>query len=139
MFLKKLKEHNSLLFGRWFEKGGSRKQALQHEVEFTYDYIKGLFTKQGKDDAYPKISYSLGVWNGAAKDQEVVSLGVSLGGTESKYFTNNCVINLPYEGEQHEFYKDKRNREMLINFIKEHWNPEWIMVDGETSSYRNNI
>lgn len=89
-FLEKLKEHNSLLFGVWFEKGGSRKHAVTHPVEFTYDYIRKLFTRRGKDDAYPDISYSLGIWNGAVKDEETASLSVSLGSTESLYFTNNC-------------------------------------------------
>ena len=131
LFLEKLKEHNSNSFGLWYEKAGSRKQALQHKVEFTYDNIKKLFTKRGKDDAYPKVSYSFGIWNGASRDEDAVSLSVSLGSTESKYFTNNCVINLPHEGAQREFYTDKVNQKALINLLKEHWNPEWIMVDEE--------
>jgi len=135
-FLRKLKEHNPALFGIWFQLGGSKKQARQNKVEFTYDFVKRLFTKRGKDYTYPDVSYSFGIWNGAVKDEEAASLSISLGSTETKYFTNNCIISLPNEGLQHEFYKKKENQDGLIQLQKGHWNPEWIMMDQKRLEFK---
>lgn len=128
-FLMELKKQNPLFFSDWYEKAGSKKEALEHKVIFDYDSVKKLFTKRGKDDAYPKVSYTTGIWNGAKENGGMISLSVSLGSSESQYFTNNCVLELPYEGEGFEFYRNQDNQESLIQLLKEYWSPEWIMVD----------
>ncbi len=130
-FLIKLTVHNPILFGAWFEKGGSRKQALERKVEFSYDDVKRLFTKRGDDDVFPEMSYTFSVWNGAPNDEETAGLSVSLGSSEPRYFTNNCVIDIPFEGEQHEFYENEENQQALIDLLSSQWNPQWIVVEDK--------
>jgi len=133
-FLEALKDHNLALFGLWFEKGFSKKEASSRQVSFEYESIKRLFTKRGKDSDYPKVSFATGIWNGVDKEGESASLSVSLGSAEKKYFTNNCVIELPYEGEQHAFYQLDGNQKLLVSLLKHHWRPEWIMIDNSKVS-----
>ena len=128
-FLVELQKHNPLLFSAWYEKAGSKKEALEHKVVLDYDNVKRLFTKRGKDDAYPKVSYTTGIWNGANEDGDMISLSVSLGSSETQYFTNNCVLELPYEGKGFKFYRSQNNQERLINLFRRYWSPEWIVVD----------
>ncbi len=128
-FLLCLKEHNSELFSVWYEKGFSKGEAMTNQIKFDYESIKRLFTKRAKDNDYPKISYSCGLWNGHPDDGQAAAISFSLGSSESKYFTNNCVLELPYEGIQHSFYKEEKHQKELISLFKKQWNPDWIAVD----------
>lgn len=76
-----------------------------------------------------QISYTTGIWNGANEDGDMISLSVSLGSSETQYFTNNCMLELPYEGKGVEFYRNQNNQESLIDLFRGYWSPEWIMVD----------
>lgn len=129
-FLKKLKQHNPELFSNWYEKAGSRKKALENKVVIDYEGVKKLFSKKKIDEnSYPKVSFLAGMWNGG-NDGETISINVSLGSKEVKYFTNHCVLELPYQGEGAKFYQIFDNQNQLINLLKEIWNPEWLVVDG---------
>lgn len=129
-FLIELQKHNPLLFSNWYEKAGSKKEALENKIILDYDNVKKLFTKKGKDDAYPKVSYTTGIWNGANNNRDMISLSVSLGSSEAQYFTNNCVLELPYELNGVKFYSNQNNQDSLIALFREYWSPEWIMVDN---------
>ena len=102
-FLLALKEHNIELFSEWHEKGNSKKEALSGKVNIEYERLKKLLSKKGKDEDYPDFSFRLSLWNGKENDGESAALSVSLGSEESKNFTNNCIIKMPYEGKQFEF------------------------------------
>jgi hypothetical protein len=88
-----------------------------------------VFSKRGKDSDYPKVSFNAGIWNGFENEGHTASIGFSLGSSEAKYFTNNCVIELPYEGDQYDFYQIENNQKELIFLLKNHWSPKWIMID----------
>lgn len=130
-FLIKLKDHNPPLFENYYKTGYSKKEAQSEIVELEYVHIKKTISKKAQDDDFPKISYIFQVWNGKDNDLEAASVSGSLGSSELESFTNNCVINLPYEGEQYLFYQVPANRHKLFHLLKNHWNPQWIQIDGE--------
>lgn len=127
--LTKLKEHNNQLFGVWYEKGISKNEAMKNQIGFDSESVKRLLSKKGKDEDFPKLSYKTGIWNGEIEEGKIASLSVSLGSSEPKYFSNFCVIELPYEGDQYKFYQNAENQKLLINLLIEHWEPEWILID----------
>lgn len=130
-FLIKLKEHNPSYFGNWFELGYSKNEALKHHVELNYDYIKKRLSKKNGEDDLPKTSFSVGFWDGKSENSAVTSLSASLGSDESEYYTNNCIIKLPFDATKNEYYNNsKTNQEALLNLMKKSWHPEWISING---------
>ena len=130
-FLNELRIHNPILFAKWFERAGSKKKALNLPVIEDYEFVKALFCKRGLDSNFPEHSYRIGIWNGKEKEEEACSLEASLGSSESKFWTNNCGISLPYAGDQYDFYQNASNQEALIELLKRYWQPEWVQIDGE--------
>lgn len=130
-FLIKLKEHNPAYFGTWFELGYSKKEALKYKVELDYDYIKKRLSKKNAEDDFPRTSFSVRFWDGKLENAAVTSISASLGSSESEYYTNNCIIELPFDATKNDYYNySKANQEALLDLIKKSWRPEWINING---------
>ena len=111
--------------------GYSKNEALKCNVELNYDYIKKMLSKKQKEDEYPKTSFSTAVWDGTLIEIGVTSLSVSLGSSESEYYTNNCVIELPFDATRNKYYNNSKiNQEALLKLMKDHWQSEWISLNG---------
>jgi len=123
-FLQSLELIDKELFGKWYEKGYSKEASLQKQVLIEYSSIKKLLSKTSEDTDFPKVSFDLSIWNGKFNENEGSDLTVSLGSDEEKFFTNNCVINLPIENEI-----ENEKLLKLIELLGDSWNPEWIMID----------
>ena len=130
-FLEKLRIHNPSLFSQWYKKGRSKKEAQKKIINLRYNDIKELFGKNKKDEEYPETVFLASIWNGVEKEGKMMSLSISLGGSQLKYYTNNCILDLPSEGEGYLFYREIENQKKMISLLKSFWNPEWIMIDGE--------
>lgn len=129
-FFNRLNDLHPYFPETWYKKGKTKENALKKRIELTYESVKKLFSGNGNDDSYPQISFYTELWNGAEKDEEIISLSVSIGSNESKRFANYCLIELPYKGELFEFYRNEKNQNDLINLLKDHWNPEWVLIDN---------
>lgn len=131
-FLIKLRQHNPIYFTNWYETGMSKNDALKNKIELNYLEVKKLFSKKGKEDDYPKTSFSLSIWDGAQSDTAITSLSASLGSSESKYYTNNCIIEMPFDATKNDYYNyNKTNQSAILELLKDSWHPEWISVNGK--------
>ncbi|WP_421977668.1 Imm52 family immunity protein [Roseivirga seohaensis] len=127
-FLELLKQHNPDLFGRWYEKGRSKKDALKKEVKLDEMYFYGNLSKNWDkkfDDLGARISY----WNGHEDESESASIGFTIGAYGIKSFNkNSCVVSLPKGSD---FYRSKENQDALISLFDNYWSPNRLLVDGE--------
>jgi hypothetical protein len=88
------------MFSTWFQTGFSRKRALQHPVELTYESIYNLLSAQRcRRDIDRSIIQELGatiaIWNAGDEGKSsglILSCGVSEGPC-----INHCTISLPYD------------------------------------------
>lgn len=122
IFLECLKMFD-LRLSNWFEQAYSRKEGMKNKVHFEYEYIRKQLCRKCSENEYPEFSFLKGFWNGAETESLSSSIRFSIGG-EGKLGTNNCVLNLPYEGEIYEYYKVKENWENLLNLFIDHWKPD---------------
>lgn len=122
VFLERLKKFD-INFGSWYNRGNSRKEAMQSQVQLEYDFIKKKLCKKCNDSDYPEFSFLTGFWNGALSDSLSYGIRFSIGG-EGKIGTNNCVLTFPYEGELYEHYSVKKNWEQLLELFIDHWKPD---------------
>lgn len=130
-FLKLLQIHNPNLFRKYCKRAGSKKKALESTIDLEFNAIAKLLGDIKNQDKFPELSYRGGLWNGETDDFLAASISVTLGSSETKSWTNNCVIHLPQGGSNCEFYQTIENRKSLLLLLIDFWKPEFYMIDGK--------
>ncbi|MEM8939142.1 MAG: Imm52 family immunity protein, partial [Bacteroidota bacterium] len=112
-FLLHLKDYDYNLFGVWYEKGNSKKKALEKKVELSIGYIQSALKKNWDkkfDDLGARISY----WTGNEDEDKSSSISFNVGAYGDKSFNkNSCVINLPQE-----YKANEKDNSLLFQFSK---------------------
>ena len=118
-------------FEKWFEKGYSRKKALEHQYIFEYDKInKSLLNSRIKTDIgniiMENLGYSFSTWNGL-REGEITGISIHCN-TSSNCVSNNVVIKLP---SNKEVYDDIYKIDFILrmfNLLIELWHPEQVVM-----------
>ena len=124
-FLWLLKNYDACLFGTWYEKGNSKKKALENEVVLSAEYLYNALEKNW-DKKFPESGSRISYWTGHEEGQSG-AISFNLGAFGNKSFNKNtCVLNLPYEGD---FCTNKAKG--LIALMSNYWKPDRVLVNGE--------
>lgn len=126
-FLILLKDYNSHLFGTWFEKANTKKEALEKKVEFNPAYIKDALDKKW-DRKFDDIGSRISFWTGNTDENGSSEISFKVGGYGHKSFNkNSCVLTLPVNQSS----EDKDRYIELVELFKSYWNPNKLLVNGE--------
>ena len=118
---------------RWFRKGRSRKEALQREVQITYDTVKELLLhgRNRRDigaEVIEDLGFNIGLWNGG-DDCQSVGFGVTCGGyAGNPAIWNRCVVDLPSEGPPQERLLKVESLLCLMRAVVTNFDPSWAIV-----------
>lgn len=119
-----LRELDKVHYGRWFDRGGSRKDALQREVSIDPE---GITPYVHADPVVEDLGYNFSAWNGAARDEDSASFDCNFSVTDRK-FKNRVTFDLP----RHWKHDLDRGRQALDVAIQV-WRPEranlWNYLD----------
>jgi hypothetical protein len=121
---------------RWFRLGPSRNEALQREISLDSDSIRSLLAKRrswSNKDIKPRngLGFSLSLWNGAALDNQAVSISFGCG-MFAKNVVNAVTLSLPTEqSEQNEMVHFKFMRSIILILVK-HFSPDWGVVNSHS-------
>ena len=126
-FLILLKDHNNHLFGAWYEKANTKKEALENKVELNPAYIKDALHKKW-DKKFDDIGSHISFWTGNTDEDNSSEISFKVGGYGRKSFNkNSCVLSLPINQN----YEDKNQCTELVELFINYWNPDKILVNGE--------
>jgi Immunity protein 52 len=119
---------------RWFRLGSSRNEALQREVHLDNESIRSLLAKgrnwSDKDvRSRNGLGFSLSLWNGAAIDDQAVSISFGCG-MVAKNVVNAVTLSLPTDQlEQSAMIHFKFLRSIILILVK-HFSPDWGVVNS---------
>ena len=77
---------------------------------------------------YTKFSYHVDIWDGL---DGLEGSDISMSPYGNRYWSNNCIIELPKAGATHDYYQISENQQALIDLLKDCWKPDYIEVNGE--------
>jgi len=98
--LRGLRELDEERFGRWFDVGKSRRDALRREIAVDPDVIRAFLTRNHEGaHVFEELGWSFYAWNGAARDDDALSFNCMFSAT-SQWVKNRVVFDLPPEWEQ---------------------------------------
>jgi len=119
-------------FCTWYEKGGSRREALTKRISPDLDYLRRLLTA-GSVKGSGSTGYVVGMWNGRSDTNGVIDLSVSCGSACLKYgLLNTCVIDLPHESPGFEEVVCLSVLKPLLGSLARNWQPDWAAVIPRT-------
>ncbi len=93
-FLLLIQELGAGQFGRWYELGYSRSEALSRRVQVEEQAIREFMASRVQPHTDRGLGFRIGLWNGAADDDEAIGLSICCGLT-FRSLSNACVIGLP--------------------------------------------
>ena len=129
-FLVLLKNHNEILFSKWYEQSTSRKEALKNKLKLnqsTYNKI----VEDNWDKKFQHLGSSFTIWTGNDEGYSA-SISFRLGAYGDKpHIKSSCVISFPYLGEQVEHYKEDKNKQDIVSLMVNYWKPNKILINGE--------
>ncbi len=115
------------LLAHWYERGRSRKDALERQVD-TSDtqklqdlLLKGRNRRDVGREVIDELGFKLSLWNGASEEEAEASVSVHCG-AYSERVGNNVLIDLPYQSEG---LKWVENASSLLALVAEIWRPKW--------------
>lgn len=114
-------------FLKWYEQG------YRKEIILDKENIEALYRKRVKrndltSDGFSKIGYSVSMWSGG---EEEYSSNLSINcGHSSKFFSNNCVITMPTEGEKKESLLKLAKQRELVDLLVKSWDPDNIILSS---------
>ncbi|RUO90796.1 hypothetical protein D7Y11_23150 [Corallococcus sp. AB018] len=107
-------------FNRWFEKAGSRADALRHPLVPGEESLLKLFKTKYRHD---EVGVSFSAWNG---EPDGASTGVRLAcGSTSDLLGDLCVMELPTGGEARERVLTAPVLSQALRAAALAWDPEW--------------
>jgi hypothetical protein len=128
-FFERLAKVDPLL-GHWFERGRSRRDALERRID-TVDIeglrdllLKGRNRRDIGRDVIDELGFKLSLWNGADEDETEASINIYCG-SYSEHVGNSIVLDLPYQSEDLEWVA---RADALLALAAETWQPEWAGI-----------
>jgi hypothetical protein len=119
-------------FLTWYERGRSRKQALETKVDLTSEYIEGLCRKAIKkgeldNQFYAKNGFVFGLWTGH-RDDESGSISFSVGDSFTvQGLSNSCYIDIPSEGSAYNRLIRLATAKQLLAILVDIWKPDYAI------------
>lgn len=122
---------------RWYGLGGSREQALRHEVEVSQNALRALLSRgRNRRDAtgepISELGFAVRLWNGGGSD-EACSISVHCGGHASTKLTwvpNSVVLGLPEDGPAAQRMLVVPVLSSLVRVAAEAFDPDWAVVSS---------
>jgi hypothetical protein len=115
-------------FEHWFEKGWSRKKALQLGFDPTPETLLKLLSRK-------KYVRRFGAWNGLA-DEDSTGVSFTSGPSDDDIFMGNCVLDPPSNGPIAERILSVDRMTGLLRLMVTAWEPDWGLA---TSSKVTNL
>ncbi len=129
-FFVLLKNHNEILFGKWYEKGMSKKKALEGEIRIEQNYFYEVLKKK-LDKRFPDLGVRVSYWTGHNEENKSAGISFNLCAYGAKSFNNNsCVIDLPSDND---YYEGNNKMRELIKLMVNFWKPDNLLIDGDKS------
>lgn len=128
-FFARLAEIDPLL-AHWFERGRSRKDALEKSVDTSdarklHDlFLRGQNRRDVDNEVIDELGFRLSVWNGASEETAEASVSLQCG-AYSERIGNNVLIDLPYQSKDLKWIE---NVSSLVALVAEIWQPSWAGV-----------
>ncbi|MGI4823598.1 MAG: Imm52 family immunity protein [Janthinobacterium lividum] len=129
VFLTNLKKYNEELFGNWFEQGMSKKAALSKPVEIDREVLSKLISKKKKGFEYPDTNYRLSLWNGAKSDDFGIVLRISLGGGDTRFCLNSCLLEFGENDVYNSLFSNILSLGELKKVINKIWAPDNVKIN----------
>lgn len=131
-------------FLNWYERGMSRKQALEKKVSLDMGTIGKICLKAVKkgeldEKGYAKNGFVFGLWTGH-KDDEASSVSFIAGDVFTiPNLSNNCVLSIPFEGAARERLLQPEKAKEIIAFLVEIWNPDYAVLTSHQLRDKLNV
>jgi hypothetical protein len=110
-------------FGRWFDLGRSRRDALRREIAVDPVAVRAFRTRnQENGRVFEDLGWSFYAWNGAGRDDETLSFNCNFSVT-SPVVRNRVVFRLPPEWEH-----DLGHARQALDLVVGAWRPERATV-----------
>lgn len=128
-FLAGLAEIDPLL-ASWYERGRSRKGALERKVDILDAQklqdllLAGRNRREIDREVIDELGCKLSLWNGANEDQAEASISIHCG-AYSERIGNSVIIDLPHQSESSEWI---RKASSLLALTADVWNPSWAGI-----------
>jgi len=132
-------------FGNWYERGMTKKQALEKKISLTPEYIetlclKGIKRSELNDKGFVELGFLVGLWSGHADDYESSSISFNVGGKfDTDSLSNCCVIDFPARGEARErLLQLEKVKETILMLVGE-WNPDYAILSSRELRDKLNV
>jgi len=129
------------LFSQWYEKGGSRREAMatRIDIQSRESVAKLLEAGRNRTDVdkavIDSLGFSIGIWNGQP-DEQSASLGIVCGCySNNPNLRNSVVLELPENAGAH---LDRDRCFALLTTVIKSWEPEWAGVISRSSRIARN-
>jgi hypothetical protein len=123
-------------FFHWYERGMSRKLALEKKVSWDMDAIEKICrraVKKGELDerGYAKNGFVLGLWTGH-KDDEASSISFTVGDVFAiPNLSNNCILSIPFKGAARERLLEPAKVKEIMSILVEIWEPDYTVLTSD--------
>jgi hypothetical protein len=124
-------------FLNWYERGMSRKQALEKKVSLDADTIEAICRKavqKGELDerGYAKNGVVFGLWTGHRNDAESSISFIAGDVFVIPNLCNNCVISIPFEGAARVRLLQAEKAKEIITSLAEIWEPDYAVLSSHS-------
>jgi hypothetical protein len=114
-----LRDLDEAHYGRWFDLGKSRSDALRREITIDGNAITARLSQSRASARIAEaLGYSFFAWNGAARDEDALSFNCNFA-TTSPRLTNRVVFDLPSAWE-HDLDRARHALDLIVRV----WRPE---------------
>ena len=110
-------------FARWFQQGGSRKDALKRPIEPDAPSLEKLLSR-GRDRVVEELGFRLSGWNGAQDDRDATSFDALCGGGSPRV-SNFWLFDLPIQGPHADRVLSGPVLTDLLRATAIAWAPDW--------------
>ncbi|WP_240358665.1 immunity 52 family protein [Myxococcus vastator] len=113
-------------FGRWFQLGRSRQEAVRRPIEPTRQALERLI-RRGRDRVFEDLGFRMRGWNGVEDDYDATGFDVTCGGYADS-MTNFCYFNLPSRSANAERVMTAEALCQLLRCMVLAWEPDSAVV-----------
>lgn len=130
-------------FLNWYERGMSRKQALERGVSLSAENIERLCRKAVKkteldNRGFSKNGFHFGLWTGHPNN-ETSSISFTVGDTfKITNLSNVCTISIPSEGVARERLLQVEKAKKVLSILVDVWNPDYAVLMSHDLSEKLN-
>ena len=131
-------------FSDWYEKGFSRKQALEKKVILNNETIERLClqtVKRGElnEKGFAKMGFLFSLWTGHSEG-ESSTISFSVGGSYNNVnLSNSVVIKMPFEGAARERLLHIEKAKKIIALLVDIWHPDYAVLTSHELGDKLNV